>query len=58
MSKEDWEDLLYDLLASEEENKMDQRYRLASHMAKMDEELESLKLRVNSLEARANGGES
>ena len=66
MSQEDWEDLLHDLVSDNltADEKSDQRYKLAAHMAKLENELaaawaamESLKRRVASLEARANGGE-
>lgn len=56
MSQEDWEDLLYDLVSDNltTDEKIDQRYKLAAHMAKLETELESLKRRVANLEKDLN----
>lgn len=56
MSKEDWEDLLWDLTNNDlsNEEKSEQRYRLAAHMAKLEDELTSLRRRVANLEKDLN----
>ena len=63
MSQEDWEDLLYDLTNNtlNVDDKRDQRYKLAAHMAKLEQEHEKLKIdmlylqrRVAKLEAQSS----
>lgn len=49
MNQEDWEDLLYDLASNTPDN---QRHKLATHMAKLEVELESTKRELESLKLR------